>query len=345
MKKLLFTLFFATLYICSAQAQLNDYKYIIVPKKFDAFKKENQYLTSTLVKHLFVKYGFNAVYEDALPEDLNNNRCLGLTAYLNNESSMFVTKASVVLKDCKMVEVYSTQQGSSKEKDFKLSYGEALRESFKSLEGIDYAYKPVEATSEPVTVSFKNDVKQLDKTEVEKTPEKELPEVQIMEKKEGIQQETTPEQQSYKDLEPKTSEMKKAEPSPEEMALAGVQIREKKEEIQQEATPEQQSYKNMEPQPSEIKKAEPDPDPVLNAAPATAVQATDVWYAQPIPNGYQLVDNAPKVRLKMFKSSIPDIYLAKNEKANGMVFKRNGQWYFEYYDGDNLVAEELKIKF
>ncbi len=54
-----------------SQSQLNEYKYIIVPKKFDGFKNENQYQTSTAIKYYFVQQGFNAVYEDALPQDLN----------------------------------------------------------------------------------------------------------------------------------------------------------------------------------------------------------------------------------------------------------------------------------
>lgn len=39
----------------AVNAQLNNYKYIIVPKKFDAFKSVNEYQTSTLVKYFLNK--------------------------------------------------------------------------------------------------------------------------------------------------------------------------------------------------------------------------------------------------------------------------------------------------
>ena len=99
-----------------SQQNLNAYKYVIVPKKFDAFKKENQYKTSTLIKFLFTKNGFNAVYDDALPEELENNRCLGVLVSVIDESSMFTTKTALELKDCSSKKVYDFWIGSSKEK-------------------------------------------------------------------------------------------------------------------------------------------------------------------------------------------------------------------------------------
>ncbi|HUH47967.1 MAG TPA: hypothetical protein VLZ54_12485, partial [Arenibacter sp.] len=78
MKKLLVSILLLSSYIGMSQTELNNYKYIIVPTKFDAFKQENQYQTSTLVKHLLVENGYNAVYDNALPEDLLSDRCSGL---------------------------------------------------------------------------------------------------------------------------------------------------------------------------------------------------------------------------------------------------------------------------
>jgi len=40
-----------------AQNELNPYKYIIVPKKFDFLKKENQYRVNSYTKFLFDKEG------------------------------------------------------------------------------------------------------------------------------------------------------------------------------------------------------------------------------------------------------------------------------------------------
>lgn len=292
MKKLLCTLILGGLFAGNVYAQLNDYKYIIVPKKFEAFKKENQYQTTTLIKYLFVQQGFNTTYDDSLPDDLNNNRCLGLTTHLEDESSLFRTKVALVLKDCQAREIFRTQEGSSKEKDFREAYSEAIRQAFQSIEMITYAYSPEAPATEPVTVSFKNDVKQ--------PPEK------------------------------------KPEQSVEMASKKEVTV------ISQEATPERQSYKNLEPKPSDIKKEET----IVNVMPeAKGIETPDIWYAQAIPNGFQLVDSSPKVVLKLFRSSIANTYLAENETSHGLVYQKNGEWWYEYYSGGQLIAEQLNIKF
>ena len=45
-------------------------------------------------------------------------------------------------------------------------------------------------------------------------------------------------------------------------------------------------------------------------------------YAQELPNGYQLVDSTPKIRMKIEKTSMPDFYLAKAGDTSGVVFKK-----------------------
>src|SRR5690606_40364685 len=118
MKNLFIALFFLGSFYGSTQEQLNEYKYIIVPKRFDDFKNENQYKTSTLIKYLFEQKGFNAVYDDALPPDLSQNRCLGLLANLKDDSNMFTTKVRIVLKDCNSKEVFITEEGTTKIKEY-----------------------------------------------------------------------------------------------------------------------------------------------------------------------------------------------------------------------------------
>lgn len=144
-----------------AQSILNEYKYVIVPKKFEGFRTENQYQTSTMVKYYLVKQGFNAIYEDVLPQDLNMDRCLGLVSSLEENSSMFATRVSVVFKDCQGVERYRTQFGSSKTKQFQEAYREAITGAFQSLKGFQYVYSPKTKNNEAVILNFKNDVKSL----------------------------------------------------------------------------------------------------------------------------------------------------------------------------------------
>lgn len=287
MKYILLTLILSGTLFTTAQEQLNAYKYIIVPKNFDAFKKENQYQTSTLIKFLLVQNGLNAVYDDELPEDLNHNRCMGLLVDLLDDSSMFSTRITATFADCKSVEVYRTQQGSSKEKEYKTAYNESLRMAFNSLKDFAYTYDPPDGAEEPVTVSFRDDVKKMEPEPVAQTEDVKL--------------------------------------------------------VEQEATPEQQRYKNLEPLPSDMVKQEP---PASVERPGEIPGgASDTWYAQPIQNGYQLVDNMPKVRLKIFTTSLPNVFIAMQDKGTGLLYLEGSRWFLEYYQGDERKVEEIKIKF
>ncbi|MCR9227098.1 MAG: hypothetical protein NXH90_06755 [Flavobacteriaceae bacterium] len=178
-------------------AQLNNYKYIIVPKKFEDFKSENQYQTSTLVKYYFEQNGFNAVYDDALPMDLAGNRCLGVLANLEDGSNMFSTKVSISLKDCNNVEVFRSVEEVSKIKEYDKAYKDAIQKTFVSFAGMDYNYEPKEQQqkeSATVTLNFKDDVKS----------------VQEESKEHIIEQKSTTEEQVYKAVEPKPSSIIRA---------------------------------------------------------------------------------------------------------------------------------------
>lgn len=275
MKKLLVSILLLSSYIGMSQTELNNYKYIIVPTKFDAFKQENQYQTSTLVKHLLVENGYNAVYDNALPEDLLSDRCSGLLLGLEDDSSMFTTKVALTLKDCFSKEIYRTKEGSSKEKDFKTAYSEVIKEAVKSsLSGVGYKYIPQDSRV-PMVISYKDDVKQ-----------------------QGAA----------------VSSAKNEPSSPV---------------VRQKATLEEQSYKSMEPVPSNITKA----------------GGVSVLYAQAISNGFQLVDSTPKIKYRMLRSSNPDVFLAEGDGHQGVILKKGDTWYFEYYDGNQLMTQELSIKF
>ncbi|WP_291869165.1 hypothetical protein [Maribacter sp.] len=95
----------------------------------------------------------------------------------------------------------------------------------------------------------------------------------------------------------------------------------------------------MEPKPSYYKKAKPILENVSSSL------ANETLYAQEIKDGYQLVDSSPKIRLKILKTSITDVYTVKRALDNGVVFKKNNIWYYEYYVSGELVSEILNIKF
>lgn len=321
MRHIFISIIMITIFSNFSQAQLNDYKYIIVPKRFEGFKSENQHLTSTLVKHLFSQKGFNAVYDDALPPDLFANGCLGLFVHLQDDSSMFTTKTILTLTNCEKKEVFTTLEGKSKLKDYKDAYQEAITEAFQSFNSLDYSYSGKVGTKEPISVSFKNDVKVLkDSSGIEKRS--------LNRPKETVvQQEATQERQTYKSSEPVDSDYKKSGEAPGKVA-------------QQEAITEVQSIKTVEPVVSDIQKME-----LPQNQAKSSIDLINVLYAQEIPNGFQLVDSTPKIRLKIFKTSVPDVYTAENEQGNGVVYKKDGKWFFEHYVAEKLEVEELNIKF
>ncbi len=75
-----------------------------------------------------------------LPTEIANNPCAALTAKVNNESNMFTTKMVIELLNCKNQKVFTSEEGRSKEKDYKKGYQEALRSAFESVTAQNYNY-------------------------------------------------------------------------------------------------------------------------------------------------------------------------------------------------------------
>ncbi len=334
----------------SAFGQFSDYKYIIVPTKFDAFRKENMYQTSTTVKYLLTKRGFNAVYDNALPEDVFQDRCLGLIVNLENNSSFLSTKATIVFRDCRSVEVFRTIEGRSKIKEFRPAYNQAISRAFVSLDGIDPTYKlkntdKEDSKDKTIVLNFKDDVKTLD----------EKPKEVILEQK------STPEEQTYKSIEPKPA-------ISESVAATKAGVQESKEVVlEQKATLEEQTYKSVKPKPASIEgsaattsdnegskemvleqEATPENQVYKSIEPKPASQKgtqVDILYAQPIQNGFQLVDSSPKIRYKLVETSVKDFYLVSEGEKTGLVFQKEGVWRIEYVENGVTKVEELNIKF
>ena len=70
-----------------------------------------------------------------------------------------------------------------------------------------------------------------------------------------------------------------------------------------------------------------------------------VLFAQPIKNGFQLIDSTPKVVMKVYKTTNPSIYLASKGDIQGTLTLKDNQWHFEYYEKDTLMSEIIKVKF
>ncbi|WP_321975207.1 hypothetical protein [Aureibaculum sp. 2210JD6-5] len=271
MKSLLFVL---VLFISNGLIgqSLNEYKYVIIPSKYDFQKSEDQYQLNSLTKFLFEKEGFETVYANLeLPAEISNNPCSALTAKVNNESNMFTTKLVIELVNCKNQKVLVTDEGKSKEKEYKKGYQEALREAFEDVIAQNYSF------------SKSNMLRPAEEQVVEEEPE-------VIEIIETSEDETTDE-------------------------IGITEMVEVEETIETEET----NINN---------KAEPE---------------LTILYAQANKLGYQLVDSSPKVVFILLTSSIKNVYILKNK--NGMVYKQNGTWVAEYFNGTELVKESLNIKF
>lgn len=146
MKKILFFLLLVSVTVF-AQNTVNNYKYIIVPKQFNGFKKVDQYQTSSLIKFLLEKEGFQAIFDDeSIPADLAIDRCKALKVDLVNNSGLLRTKIKIEFKDCFNKALFISSEGVNKIKNYKRAYHSAIREAFISVKRLNYKYKPIANT-------------------------------------------------------------------------------------------------------------------------------------------------------------------------------------------------------
>lgn len=287
MKKILFGVLFLLCLSFSLNAQLNEYKYVIVPINFNGFKKDNQYKTSTLIKHLFSQKGFETYYENNIPFEVNAERCKALTVDLLHTSTMFNTSATLVLKDCNSREVYSTLEGTSKQKNVEKSYKEAIEATFVSIQAMAYAYTPSKK-EEPIVT------------------------------KNVVSSETVPKE---------VADNEKLE-APAPPATTAAAITTTAAVVDTKETTAADKVQNT-------------PEVAVTSTTADA----DIWYAQEIPNGFQLVDKTPSVQLKIYKTETANMYIAEGQDSNGVVYKREGEWFFEYYESGKKTIKKLNLKF
>ena len=254
-KYILICLLFATI-TSFAQNTINNYKYVIVPEKFNFLKENNQYNLNSLVKLILEEKGFTVYYDNAeLPTEIANNKCSALVADLLEKNTMFTTNVTFLLKDCKGNVLFKSKEGKSREKEYKVSYNLALREAFTSLNEVQYTY------------------------------------------------------------------------------TASTNVSEQPTNVVATVTPPVATTKRI------------TTTAVVQTPAAEVKQADGTLYAQPINNGYQLINTAPKIVLTLLKTSVPDYFIANNGTTNGIVLKKNGDWFFEYYQNDKLVGRKLLIKF
>lgn len=155
MKKLLFLLLFLASSLSFAQS-LNDYKYAIVPSKFEFLKEKDQFRLNTLTKMLMEKFGFVTYFDsDILPSVVAENNCNKVYVDVKSNGNLFVTKLTVVLKDCKNEVLFTSMQGKSREKELQVAYNQSLREAFSSFEKLEYKYSGIQNVNTEEVANYK----------------------------------------------------------------------------------------------------------------------------------------------------------------------------------------------
>lgn len=136
---------------------LNDYKYVIVPKKFVFQKEPDKYNLNALTKALFEKYGFIVYYDtDVFPEEVGNFNCNKLYANVENEGVLLSTNLLLTLSDCRKTVLFSGK-GKSREKDLNVAYNLALRDAAKAFNAVNYKYNGTTIGTEKAVVKTTTD--------------------------------------------------------------------------------------------------------------------------------------------------------------------------------------------
>lgn len=236
--------------ISSWSQSLNDYRYVIVPTKYEFMNAENEYRLNTITKHNLEKIGFICFYENQeIPPHISFDECDALKVDVERVGRFIWTKLQVVFKDCQNNIIYTSEVGSSKEKNNKIAYEEALKGAFTSLNNFNYKFSENKKTKSFVTV-----------------------------------------------IDNKIA--------------------------------------------TEVVEVEP-----IEAQAILMSKSEEMLFAQPIANGFQLVDSSPKVVYKLIKTDNPSVFLAQKGEQQGVVTLKGSIWFFEYQEDDKLVSEKLQIKF
>ncbi len=262
-----------------AQSEVNDYKYIVIPKQYDFQRSDDQYQLNSLTKFLFNKYGFTAYFEDeSLPLDVSQDRCLALKADLKKLKGFLITRLQFELIDCEGNVVSSSKIGETKIKQYNTAYNTALRQAFETYQNMNYSYQPKAEITTPVIANKEVAIKSIQKTE---------------------------------------------------------SIEQKKQEVEEEIKDDVVKQQIETPQ---VKKPAP-----VETITEPVKEIDNSWYANPIDNGFEVVDASKNKIMTLLYSGAPDVYIVKDE--NAIVFKKEGYWMYSSNDGSGIKVNRIDLKF
>lgn len=82
-------------------------------------------------------------------------------------------------------------------------------------------------------------------------------------------------------------------------------------------------------------------------AKATKIEVVEntanLLYAQPIENGFQVVDTTPKIVMVLLETAKSNVFIVKGQDA--IVYLEEGSWFLSKNDGNKVSIEALNIKF
>lgn len=153
----LIAIFVASQTLLIAQTNLDQYKYVSVPNRFDFMKSSDQFQISSLAKFLLAKNKFTVLENlEKYPADLAANQCLLLNLNVEQIKGFLKTKLEVQFLNCKNQVVFKSDIGMSREKDFKTAYHQALRAAFSSVSEANYKFNEtvdkVPTNEKPISV-------------------------------------------------------------------------------------------------------------------------------------------------------------------------------------------------
>ncbi len=126
-------------YIAAAQS-INDYKYAIVPVRFEVQKSPHQYGLNELTRKYFEQLGFTVYFDDQELPKSSGDACEKLYVDVVGSNSMFRTELKVVLKDCRNALIYQSPEFKDRNKNNYYAYNMALRNALKSIGESGYNY-------------------------------------------------------------------------------------------------------------------------------------------------------------------------------------------------------------
>jgi len=155
MKKYLMLLLLVT--ASGFSQSISDYRYAIIPAKFNAQKKSGQFGLNELTRQFLQKNGYTAYLDsEILPAEVTNENCNKFYIDVYENNSMLKTRLKVVIKDCTNKILFTSEEGESIDKDNRVAYNQALRAAFQSFDKPEYRYNPSSASvpkkEEPQTV-------------------------------------------------------------------------------------------------------------------------------------------------------------------------------------------------